>query len=300
MVGNEVEMAIRSMTGYINSELLFSDGKLGIEIRSVNSRFLELNLKLSDSIKFLESPTREILQTKVTRGKVEVRFNYQSAKGSVHISKDKLKDLLILQNEILNQTNAAQLSVGQILNMDGILEEESLDQDEFLKNFVPAFQNTLDDFNVVRQREGEKLAKVLSNYCDELEAVIRSVQKKIPLIVEDLKGKLHDRLTDALGKEITFVTKEELNARIAQEITLYAMKVDVDEEIHRLYTHISEVRRLITGSAPVGKKLDFLMQEMNREANTLGSKSVAIESTDAAISMKVILEKMREQIQNIE
>ena len=162
---------------------------------------------------------------------------------------------------------------------------------------------TLDEFIAAREREGAALAQVLTGYCDKMSAVVKDVRDAMPQIISQLEGRLTERLTDALAdalKEKSTLTKEEVTDRIRQEVTMYAIKMDVDEEMNRLDTHLAEVKRLLAQGGAVGRKLDFMAQEMNREANTLGSKAAAIEMTQASLALKITIDQMREQIQNLE
>ena len=162
---------------------------------------------------------------------------------------------------------------------------------------------TLDEFIAAREREGAALVQVLTGYCDKMSAVVKDVRDAMPQIISQLEGRLTERLTDALAdalKEKSTLTKEEVTDRIRQEVTMYAIKMDVDEEMNRLDTHLAEVKRLLAQGGAVGRKLDFMAQEMNREANTLGSKAAAIEMTQASLALKITIDQMREQIQNLE
>ncbi|MEF9995193.1 MAG: DUF1732 domain-containing protein, partial [Burkholderiaceae bacterium] len=177
------------------------------------------------------------------------------------------------------------------------------DTEALRADVLGALAEALDGFAASRQREGAALAKVLSAACDQIEVVVAQVSARLPEIVAGVERKLAERLETALGKAISdnsTLSREEVNERIRQEVTLYAMKMDVEEEIKRLLTHVTEVRRVLAAGGAVGRRLDFLMQELNREANTLGSKAAAIEMTHASVELKLVIEQMREQIQNLE
>ena len=220
------------------------------------------------------------------------------------INENALKRLLELQSAVLRHSpEAAELSVSEILEMPGIAHTAQTDKDELLQAVLAVLDKTLDGFIAAREREGAALAKVINGYMDKMTSVVEEVRAAIPQILAQLQAKLAARLEDALSQTLTqqgTLTKEEITERIRQEVTLYAMRMDVDEEMNRLTTHIAEVRRLLAAGGAVGRKLDFMAQEMNREANTLGSKAAAIEMTQASLSLKITIDQMREQIQNLE
>ena len=195
------------------------------------------------------------------------------------------------------------MSVYDILQMPGILTTPEVDQDALNAAVAVVVGNALEAFNASREREGAALAAILSKNCDTIEEVVESVAKRIPDIHRNLKEKLEQRLQEALGTALSSassISREEVSDRIRQEVTFYALKMDVAEEINRLRTHVAEVRRILKEGGAAGRRLDFVTQEMNREANTLGSKSAAIEMTDAAVALKLCIDQMREQLQNIE
>ena len=276
--------SIASMTGYFAADGMTPAGTVTVECRSVNSRFLDLTLRLDDTLRFAEPAIRERLPAQ--------------------INESALKRLLELQSAVLRHSpEAAELSVSEILEMPGIAHTAQTDKDELLQAVLAVLDKTLDGFIAAREREGAALAKVINSYMDKMTSVVEEVRAAIPQILAQLQAKLAARLEDALSQTLTqqgTLTKEEITERIRQEVTLYAMRMDVDEEMNRLTTHIAEVRRLLAAGGAVGRKLDFMAQEMNREANTLGSKAAAIEMTQASLSLKITIDQMREQIQNLE
>lgn len=298
--------SIASMTGYFAADGMTPAGTVTIECRSVNSRFLDLTLRLDDTLRFAEPAIRERLQKRLTRGKVEVRMSLSADESALpaQINESALKRLLELQSAVLRHSpEAAELSVSEILEMPGIAHTAQTDKDELLQAVLAVLDKTLDGFIAAREREGAALAKVINGYMDKMTSVVEEVRAAIPQILAQLQTKLAARLEDALSQTLTqqgTLTKEEITERIRQEVTLYAMRMDVDEEMNRLTTHIAEVRRLLAAGGAVGRKLDFMAQEMNREANTLGSKAAAIEMTQASLSLKITIDQMREQIQNLE
>ena len=298
--------SIASMTGYFAADGMTPAGTVTVECRSVNSRFLDLTLRLDDTLRFAEPAIRERLQKRLTRGKVEVRMSLSADESALpaQINESALKRLLELQSAVLRHSpEAAELSVSEILEMPGIAHTVQTDKDELLQAVLAVLNKTLDGFIAAREREGAALAKVINGYMDKMTSVVEEVRAAIPQILAQLQDKLAARLEDALSQTLTqqgTLTKEEITERIRQEVTLYAMRMDVDEEMNRLTTHIAEVRRLLAAGGAVGRKLDFMAQEMNREANTLGSKAAAIEMTQASLSLKITIDQMREQIQNLE
>ena len=297
---------ISSMTGYANAKVQTDMGLLSIDIRSVNSRFLDLSFRASEEIRFLEPKFREIISGKIARGKMECRLNLVESglSADTALNEEALNKLMALQTQVLKtDPSATALRVADILNYPGIVAAPVPDPEVFAKQVLTGFEQCLEVFNESRQREGAALAQVLLKYCTQIEDLVNTLRPKIPEILQAQKDKLTERLEEALGTTLADgaqITKEEVNERIRQEITLYGIKLDVNEEMERLCTHVKEVRRTLDRGGPVGRKLDFLMQELNREANTLGSKAVSISMTDTSVNLKLVIESMREQIQNLE
>lgn len=297
---------ISSMTGYANAKVQTDMGLLSIDIRSVNSRFLDLSFRASEEIRFLEPKFREIISGKIARGKMECRLNLVDSglSADTALNEEALNKLMALQTQVLKtDPSATALRVADILNYPGIVAAPVPDPEVFAKQVLTGFEQCLEVFNESRQREGAALAQVLLKYCTQIEGLVNTLRPKIPEILQAQKDKLSERLEEALGTTLADgaqITKEEVNERIRQEITLYGIKLDVNEEMERLCTHVKEVRRTLDRGGPVGRKLDFLMQELNREANTLGSKAVSISMTDTSVNLKLVIESMREQIQNLE
>lgn len=298
--------SVASMTGYAALDGKTLAGTVTAECRSVNSRFLDLTLRLDDALRFTEPAVRERLQKRLTRGKVELRLNLTADASALpaSVNEEALRRVLALQETILKlDPQAQELSVAEILDLPGIAAAETPDRDKLLQEVLAIVDRTLDEFIAAREREGAALVQVLTGYCDKMSAVVKDVRDAMPQIISQLEGRLTERLTDALAdalKEKSTLTKEEVTDRIRQEVTMYAIKMDVDEEMNRLDTHLAEVKRLLAQRGAVGRKLDFMAQEMNREANTLGSKAAAIEMTQASLALKITIDQMREQIQNLE
>lgn len=286
---------IFSMTGYANTHADFTSGSLSIELRAVNHRYLDIQIRMPDELRGFEAGLRELLVTPLQRGKVECRINYvaRNISNGIALNQNLLHKLSLWNEQVqASVPQAASLSVHEILQWRGMLTSgEELD-DALRSQLFSLMQNCLAEFSASRAREGEKLSAFLLQRVTEIEALRHTVIPHIPSAIIAFENKLTERLRDAL--------QQLDDERIKQEITLFASKVDVDEELSRLASHLSEMRRILAAGGAVGKRLDFLMQELNREANTLGSKSVTAEVSRSAMEMKILIEQMREQIQNIE
>lgn len=298
-------MPVSSMTGFAHHQIQTLLGILTIDVKSVNSRYQEISIRLPEELRFMEGEVRIALSKSVARGKIECRMQWMGeAVIEQTLNKDAMKNLYSLQAEVMStHSDVKPLTVSQVLTFPGILEPKSVNFDRLKSQVLLGLYEALTIFLQARKREGEALAMVLNSYCDSIVGTVKELEPKIPEIIINIQKKLEERLEEALSKtlvERSSLTREEVNDRIRQEVILYAIKLDVDEELNRLLTHVKEVRRLLTTGGEVGKKLDFLMQELNREANTLGSKAAAIEMTQTSLALKINIEKMREQIQNLE
>ena len=298
-------MNIASMTGFAYQQVQTLLGLLAIEVKSVNSRYQEIAIRLPEDLRFLEGEIRSILSKSIARGKLECRMQWV---GEVvfeqTLNQRAMENLYLLQNEVIQaHSDTKPLTISQVLSFPGILQPKTVDQDELKTQVLTGLSKVIAIFIEARKREGEALAVVLNGYCDQVVEVVTELQPKVPQIIENIQRKLQDRLEQALSKTLTdksTLTIEEISDRIRQEVILYAIKLDVDEEINRLLTHVNEIRRILSIGGEIGKKLDFLIQELNREANTLGSKAASIEMTGTSLTLKVNIEKMREQVQNLE
>ena len=298
-------MNIASMTGFAHHQIETLLGLLSIDVKSVNSRYQEITIRLPEELRFMEGDVRAVLSKTIARGKIECRIQWMGeAVIEQTLNQEAMKNLYSLQAEVISDhPDVKPLTVSQVLTFPGILEPKSVDFEHLKSQVLLGLGETLTIFLLARKREGEALAIVLNQYCDSIVEIVTELEPKIPEIITNIQKKLEERLEEALSKSLvehTILTSEEVNDRIRQEVILYAIKLDVDEEINRLLTHVKEVRRLLAAGGEVGKKLDFLMQELNREANTLGSKAATIEMTQTSLALKVNIEKMREQIQNLE
>lgn len=298
-------MSVSSMTGFAHHQIQTLLGQLAIDVKSVNSRYQEISIRLPEELRFMEGEVRIALSKSVARGKIECRMQWMGeAVIEQTLNKDAMKNLYSLQAEVMSgHPDVKPLTVSQILSFPGILEPNSVDFEHLKTQVLLGLNEALTILLQTRKREGEALAIVLNGYCDRIVETVKELEPKVPEIITNIQKKLEERLKEALSKtlvEHSTLTQDEVNDRIRQEVILYAIKLDVDEEMNRLLTHVKEVRRLLTTGGEVGKKLDFLMQELNREANTLGSKAAAIEMTQTSLALKINIEKMREQIQNLE
>jgi uncharacterized protein (TIGR00255 family) len=293
------------MTGFAAVTRPTEIGVLLIEIRSVNSRFLDLGLRIGDELRSLEAVVRETIAARVARGKLDCRvaLQRQNTAEKLSIDAEALAALARLATEVQRVTGAAPLSTAEILAWEGVLSSPGIDAEALRSEAAAALDEALNALQASRGREGAALAAGLRQRCEGIETIVAQVRARAPDLLTALERKLAERLekalVPALGGSGT-LSREEITDRIRQEVTLYGLRADVEEELNRLTTHVTEVRRVLDQGGTVGRRLDFLMQELNREANTLGSKAAAIEMTQAAVELKLLIEQMREQIQNLE
>ncbi|MDE2136518.1 MAG: YicC family protein [Gammaproteobacteria bacterium] len=287
---------IASMTGFARREASGDWGSLVCELRSVNHRFLEAGFRLPDELRSAEGELRTRLALKVRRGKVDCTMSYRrpaGAGGTLEVDTLALERLLAAAQTIARAAHGpATVNVLDVLRWPGVLREESADGESLLAAAGALFTATLADLSAARAREGERLRELLEQRCTALETLVAAVRARLPEVQARARARLNERLAE--------LTAEVNHERLEQELALLLQRLDVDEELERLTGHIAEVRRVIGGSEPAGRRLDFLMQELNREANTLSSKSQDLESTRCAVDMKVVIEQMREQVQNAE
>lgn len=287
---------ILSMTGFAAVEHPITGGVLLIELRSVNHRYLELHLKLDDTMRSFEPQVRELISAKLGRGKVECRL---SVMPLANIAKTQQLNHDVLQ-QLVELTQAAQVYFPQsqavnlldILRMPGVMISNTINTEDIANALTFALTEALQSLVEARMREGEKLKALIFERLGDAEQLVAKVKPLLPQLIKNYQEKLTAKFQEALN------TSDD--ERIRQELSLFAQKIDVDEELTRLTAHFSEVKRNLNGNGAAGKRLDFLMQELNREANTLGSKSVSTETSQVSMELKVLIEQMREQIQNIE
>jgi len=287
---------IYSMTGYAVAAKELAGGTLTAEIRAVNHRYLDIQFRLPEELRAIEPALREMLAARLTRGKIECRIS-MAASASVQLAPD-LNETLLKQLAALNARvravlpDAGSLRAADVLRWPGMLGADTAPAEAVREACRELAAAALEEFTAARAREGEKLRAAILERAASIEQRAAEVAPRLPGAIAAFQEKLKTRLKEALVN-----TDDE---RIRQEVVLFASKIDVDEELTRLTTHIAELRRILAKGGAAGKRLDFLMQELNREANTLGSKAADIEITQASMDLKLLIEQMREQIQNIE
>jgi uncharacterized protein (TIGR00255 family) len=287
---------IYSMTGFASLERQLTNGVLVIELRSVNHRYLELHMKLDENLRSFEPVMREMISATLGRGKVECRMSLAhrgAADKALSLDEEVLTNLSEVATQIQQRFPTSQaLSVAEILHWPGVVQNEQGDNAQLAEDIKSVLKQTLEDMTASRAREGAKMKALILERLVDAEQIVAKVKPLLPMQVKAYQEKLTAKLQEAL--------KSVDEDRVRQELVLFVQKIDVDEELTRLTAHVSEVKRILDADQAAGKRLDFLMQELNREANTLGSKSVSTEVSQASMSLKVLIEQMREQIQNIE
>ena len=287
------------MTGYAAASRDLGSAVMNLEIKSVNSRYLDVSFRLSEDLRFLEMPLREKITGRIGRGKVECRGYLQAQPAQGAVARQRAPDPLLLSElgkldaavrSVLPQ--AAPLSVAEVLRWPGVLGDDSLSGETLQAAAQELFAALLDEFVASREREGAKLADVLKDRAARMRERVAAAEPLLPAALAAYRERLAAKLREAVAN-----LDEE---RIRQEVGVFAAKIDVAEEIARLLTHMDELERVLKKGGAVGKRLDFLMQELNREANTLSSKSVSGEVTAIALELKLLIEQMREQVQNLE
>lgn len=287
---------IRSMTAFATSEVQIDNYKLIWEVRTVNHRYLDVSPRLPESFRSIDPALRACVSSHLKRGKVDCNLFYkkeQQTEDAIEINEERVKAILSATSVIEKQMQQPQpLSSLDILRWPGVQTEVSQDMTPIHEKAVELLAETLQQLVESREREGEQITIMIETRCDQIQQQVVLAKKKLPevqlLLREKLQRKIADLLTDCDQD------------RLEQELVILLQKLDVDEEMDRLDAHIKEVRRVLKQKEPVGRRLDFLMQELNREANTLGSKSMDTQTTNISVELKVLIEQMREQIQNIE
>ncbi len=285
---------IKSMTSYVNRELDTPWGQLSVEMRSVNSRFLELSVRAPEELRALEPELRRMIQAKVVRGKVELnlRLRSQTTQDQVQIDMDALSRYADVANRIDGQFPKLVTDFARLLSLPGVINAPGIDSEGLHQATREVIALLVHDFIAAREREGQNLKQVIVARLDAIDATVGQVREWIPLVREAQRTRLEKRLQDIQ----TAIDP----ARLEQEVVIALTKLDVEEELDRLDSHLIEARRLLDLDDAVGRRLDFLLQEFNREANTLGSKSVDARMSNASVELKVLIDQIREQIQNIE
>jgi len=285
---------IRSMTAFASGERATPWGVLGCELRSVNHRFLETGLRLADDLRALEPLLRERVAARVQRGKLDLvlRLRAPEATPGLAVNEALLDQLGELARRLDGRFPGLQVQFTDLLQLPGVLQAPQADPEALKEAALALLDQVLDEFVAAREREGGKLAAAIAERVDAIERIANEVRALVPAIREGQRAKLAARLAD-LPHPVD-------PGRAEQELVLWLQKLDVDEELDRLASHIAEIRRILGKGEPAGRRLDFLLQEFNREANTLGSKSVDSRTSAAAVELKVLIDQVREQVQNIE
>ncbi|MCC4603900.1 YicC family protein [Xanthomonas campestris pv. badrii] len=285
---------IRSMTAFASGERITPWGTLGCELRSVNHRFLEVGTRLPEELRALEPLLRERVAAKNSRGKLDLTLRLRAPEHaqSLAVNEALLQELGALATRLDGMFPKLQVGFTELLQLPGVLQVQDVDAPALQAQALALLDEVVDSFVGAREREGAKLAEAISERVDAIERIAAEVRSLIPVIREGQRSKLAARLAD-LPHPVD-------PGRAEQELVLWLQKLDVDEELDRLSSHIGEIRRVLKQREPVGRRLDFLLQEFNREANTLGSKSVDSRTSNAAVDLKVLIDQIREQVQNIE
>jgi uncharacterized protein (TIGR00255 family) len=287
---------ISSMTGFAAAVHESAQGSLALELKTVNHRYLEFQARIPEELRPVEPSMREAVAATLTRGKVDCRITFtpvQALARSIAPDAQAMGALAEAAKQVaVRFPDARPLSVSEVLHWPGVLADESLSPDKLKEDVTALLARALNELNQTRAREGAKLERMLRDRLERIEALVGQAQPLLPGAIRAFQEKLAARIAEAGASPS--------DERIHQEIVLYASRIDVDEELSRLTAHVGEMRRVLDKGGACGKRLDFLCQELNREANTLGSKSVANEITRSSVELKVLIEQMREQIQNIE
>ncbi|WP_354001268.1 YicC/YloC family endoribonuclease [uncultured Methylophaga sp.] len=286
----------RSMTAFARHEEQTELGSLSWEIRSVNHRYLEVSFRLEESFRPFEMAMRKLISDTLSRGKVEVALRYRApeqTQSALQTNVDLAKAVMENYQQLASFTDsAAPIDILRVMQWPGVIQTESLDQDALQATVLESLKHALADLVATREREGAALEQMIIQRCEQINDIAEQTKTRLPEIVASHRQKLSDRIAEL---EVNLEPE-----RLEQEMVLLAQKADVAEEIDRLQNHVNEVKHTLKRDEPIGRRLDFLMQELNREANTLGSKSIDTDTTRYSVDLKVLIEQMREQIQNIE
>ncbi len=282
------------MTAYATVERPIEGGSLSAELRAVNHRFLELGLRLPDELRALEPALRERVSARIGRGKLDLVLRLRAAEGEggLHLNPVMVDELAKVNLGLTSRFPGLRTSLTELLQFPGVLRSRDIDPEVLQAEALVLLDVLLDQFVAAREREGGKLAEAIAERVDGIEARAAEARELIPAIRTGQRQKLEARLAD--------LAQPADPGRLEQELVLSLQKLDVDEELDRLGSHIKEIRRVLRQDVAVGRRLDFLLQEFNREANTLGSKSVDVRTTNIAVELKVLIDQIREQVQNLE
>ncbi len=287
---------IYSMTAFAREQSQGEFGTLTCELRSINHRYLEISLHLSESLRVFEMPIREAIRGMVKRGKIECNLRHRpglQASNEYEVNQSLVSELVRVSSEVAAMLpNGEPIGVSDVLRFPGVLETKEADAGKLQEETMRLVELALKDLVAAREREGGELNRLFMERMEKMQEEMKKVRARMPVVMKEAEDRLSKRFADA---------RVELDpARIAQEMVMFAQKIDIAEEIDRTETHIGEIRRVLKHGGAAGRRLDFLLQELNREANTMGSKSIDPVITHAAVEMKVLIEQVREQVQNVE
>lgn len=300
---------VSSMTGFATQQSISRAGTLTLELRSVNSKYLDLYFRIADDLRHFEPLLREQLSQSLSRGKVECKLvwsKHQQQKKLPKVDIQFIKELGLIETNIRHVLpNVQPFNTSDILNWPGVFEDNSLSQEELHTEVTQLCIKTINDLKQNRYREGQSLVDILKNKITSIEQTINDLKPKLPTFILDYENKIREKVNESIKKlihdnDLPKTTLSDLEDRIKYEVAAYSVRIDVQEEVDRLQAHCNEITHVIQQGGVIGKRLDFMCQELNREANTLGSKAHALAQTQCAIDLKVLIEQCREQVQNIE
>jgi uncharacterized protein (TIGR00255 family) len=291
---------LKSMTAFARVQENCDSGSLTWEIRSVNHRYLEPGIKLPEDFKRLETDIRKLIVKYLERGKIDIGLRYkldESSTGDINLNVDLVRRLRVVEQSVLDIVHEGQiLSVSEILSWPGVITDQQKDLSPLINIALSSLEKALQQLIETRETEGKALGEMITNRCEQISEIVKQLRVHRPEMVTTMHEKWKTNLNDKLQQWAESANE----SRLEQELAILAQKLDVDEELDRLDTHITEVTNVLKRKEAVGRRLDFLMQELNREANTLSSKSQDSVSTQWSVDLKVLIEQMREQVQNIE
>lgn len=286
----------KSMTAFARKQAHGDWGRVSVELKTVNHRYLDVNLRLPEVLRELEMPLRELIRKNVKRGKVECTLRFipgNTVSANIAINESLLQHVLQAAQHVGSQmSNAANIDAMEVLRWPGVMQVAESDLSAAQPHVIATSESALTELNAVREREGKALVECIAQRLKDIEQQVTLVEPRAAEVVAEQRNKLQQKVKD--------LVPDADEHRLEQEVVLMAQRLDISEELDRLRTHLKEVARVLKKGDVMGRRLDFLMQELNREANTLASKSIDTQMTQAAVEIKVLIEQMREQIQNME
>lgn len=285
---------MKSMTAFSRQEVTEDWGAINLEMRTVNHRYLDINLRLAEEIRFFESTARQMIAKRLSRGRVDLTLKYQpTISNQISLNDNTVNQLFELQDSLMQQNSSLiKLTTAEILNWPGVLEMSAQNEDAMLKALSSLLKKGLDELEQQRDVEGNKIKQLISQRSTEIKSIVVDIREFLPEVSQQFRENFQEKLAQ-MDVEID-------SHRLEQELVIFLGKQDIAEELDRLDVHLEQVESVLNNKEASGRRLDFLMQELNREANTLTSKSVDVRLNNASVDMKVLIEQMREQVQNIE